>query len=271
MALTKTGPKLPRIIPLGTNGFIPTYSRHTMSFLLLGEGAAVLIDAGTGVGRLLEPGLAALLQPYDHLNVILSHYHLDHLVGLTYLTAVCRDQPITLYAPTRPLVDSTPDEAVLRLLQPPLFPVTLPNYPAPVTLIPYSGDSLEIGGFSLRLRRQRHTGGSVGMRFGDRLAYCTDSALDAQTEPFVRGVGLLLHECWLTDEEGGGAEAGKGGHSGTSDVARLARTAHVGRVMPVHHHPKRTAQDLARIAAQMQTIAGCPALVAEEGQPYDLP
>lgn len=42
------------LIPLGTNGYIPTLGRHTMSFLVLTAGEAILLDAGTGVSRLLD-------------------------------------------------------------------------------------------------------------------------------------------------------------------------------------------------------------------------
>ena len=43
------------LIPLGTNGYMPTWNRHTMSFLLIDEyDDIILIDAGTGVSRFFE-------------------------------------------------------------------------------------------------------------------------------------------------------------------------------------------------------------------------
>ena len=77
-----------QLIPLGTNGFIPTFGRHTMSFLVLTENQALLLDAGSGVSRLLQPELKALIEPYETLNIVFSHYHLDHTIGVSYLPAV---------------------------------------------------------------------------------------------------------------------------------------------------------------------------------------
>ncbi|MGD2114802.1 MAG: MBL fold metallo-hydrolase, partial [Acidobacteriota bacterium] len=74
-----------RLIPLGTNGYIPTHGRQTMCFLVRFEDRALLLDAGTGVARLLEPRVRELLEGVEQLDVILSHFHLDHVIGLSYL------------------------------------------------------------------------------------------------------------------------------------------------------------------------------------------
>jgi ribonuclease BN (tRNA processing enzyme) len=110
-----------RLVPLGINGFIPSFGRQTMSFLLLTGNEALLLDAGTGVGRLLERTMIDLLQPYDCLNIILSHYHLDHVVGLSYLPGTWMRGVVRIYAPGRPFVETEPDQALSRLLQPLYF------------------------------------------------------------------------------------------------------------------------------------------------------
>ncbi len=43
------------LIPLGTNGLLPALGRQTQCHLALTDDAAIMLDAGTGVGRLLEP------------------------------------------------------------------------------------------------------------------------------------------------------------------------------------------------------------------------
>lgn len=257
------------LIPLGTNGFIPTHGRQTMSFLVVGEGQALLLDAGTGAGRLLGAGLQARLRDVPRLDILLTHYHLDHVVGLSYLGAFWRDRPVRLHAPRRPLVDADPEEALGRLLGPPLFPVRLGEFAMPIEVVPYAGPTLEIGALRLRLRRQNHPGGSVGVRIGDQLAYCTDTLAEDATSEFARGAGTLLHEVWLTD-----AEAAAGvpayGHSAVSGVAGLARAARVGRLMPIHHHPSRTRSDLAQIAASLAEGSGVEVLLPQEGHAYPL-
>lgn len=258
-----------RIVPLGTNGFIPTQGRQTMSFLLLIEDQAIILDAGSGIARLLEEPAVGLLGAYSSLSIILSHYHLDHVVGLTYLTAIWRGKPLTIYAPVRPLVEAEGD-VLQNLLQPPYFPVTLPNYPAPVTVVPYATETLRIGPVSVRLRRQKHDGGSVGMRFGNDLAYTTDTVIDDGTSDFVRGARLLLHELWLDDADAPAAEATRTGHSYASGVVRLVNEAKVSSLMIVHHHPLRPTAGLQRTAQAAQAQTKANVILPEEGTVYEV-
>lgn len=256
-----------RLVPLGTNGYMPSHGRQSMAFLALTDEAAILLDAGTGVARLLEPAIEALLEPYPVLDVLLSHYHLDHVVGISYLPGVWRTRPIRIHAPGPPLVKTDPAEALCRLIHPPLFPVPLPEFPMAVELERLTGEWAVVGGVELRLRRQEHPGGSVGYRLGDSLAYVTDTTADDATADLAAGVDLLLHEVWL----GPGGEAGPSGHSAADDVARIASRAGVQRLMPVHHNPRCSRPDLERLAADLVRLApGVEVILPEEGRIYDV-
>jgi len=258
-----------KLAVLGTAGYLPAAGRQTMSFLLATGSESLLLDAGTGVARLLEPAVAALLPAGRRLDILLSHYHLDHVVGLSYLLGLAGDRPIRIHAPAPPLTAFGP-EGIERLLSPPLFPLPIERWPMPVEVLPYSTAELAIGGLRLRLRRQKHPGGSVGVRVGDTLAYVTDSVIDPATVDFVRGVKLLLHEVWLTAEEAAETDPAPTGHSDAGAVAELAHAAGVGRLWVVHHHPRRSAADLAHMAAAMQERAGLPVEVPGEGEVYEL-
>ena len=108
------------------------------------------------------------------------------------------------------------------------------------------------------------------MRIGDALAYVTDTVIDPATADFVRGVKLLLHEVWLTAAEVAESDPASSGHSDADAVADLARAAGVGRLWIVHHHPRRSAAELARMAGAMQQRAGLPVEVPVEGEVYEL-
>ena len=248
------------ITPLGTNGFIPTHGRQTMSWLLRIDGVPVLLDAGSGLGRLLEPDLARALDGADRLRIVLSHYHLDHVIGLSYLTAIAGGRPVTIWAPAPPLVDATPDEALSRLIAPPLFPLRLADFPMPVEVVPYCGDTLEVAGASFRLRRQRHDGGSVGMVVDGRLAYLTDCEMEEEAVAFARGVELLLHEVWLTEDQIA-AGAKRHGHSTVEEVARLATDCGAAALMPVHHHPARDAAAVGELLARLASRTRVPVVL----------
>jgi ribonuclease BN (tRNA processing enzyme) len=216
-----------RLVPLGINGFHPVVwpTNHELSLLTGNE--ALLLDAGRG-GSSLEPTIIDLLQPYDCLNIILSHYHLDHVVGLSYLPGTWMRGVVRIYAPGRPFVETEPDQALGRLLQPPLFPRRFEDFQTPVEVVRIKSGFLKIGNMSMQLRGQNHPGGSVGVRIGDAIAYVTDTPVEETTQTFVQGVKLLLHEVWLTDEEAEQDEAEREKHSYVSGVAEIAEHAKVG-------------------------------------------
>ena len=66
-----------RIVFLGTGGYHPNKRRHTASILLPDIGVA--LDAGTGFFRVQETIKSA------NLDIFLTHAHLDHICGLTFL------------------------------------------------------------------------------------------------------------------------------------------------------------------------------------------
>jgi ribonuclease BN (tRNA processing enzyme) len=258
------------LIPLGTNGFIPSFGRQTMSFLLVDGARALLLDAGSGVGRLLEPAVARALEPCARLEILLTHYHLDHVVGLSYLPGVWRGRAVRLWCPAPPLVDAPPEEALDRLFSPPLFPLRLRELPLGVEVEPFGSPELEIDGWSLRFRRQIHPGGSVAVRVDDRLAYVTDTAVDDENAVFARGVDLLLHEAWLSDAQAVDVDLRTQGHTPAGGVARVARAAGCRRVMTIHHHPARTDAEVGELARGIARLAGIPVEAAVEGRAYPL-
>lgn len=241
-----------------------------MSFLVERDGALLLLDAGSGVGRLAEPGPATRwLGRADRLDIVLTHYHLDHVIGLSYLPGVARGLSIRIHAPGPPLTVAGP-EAIERLIGPPLFPHRIAEWPMPVEVIAYHEGPLRIGPFDLRLRSQRHPGGSVGLRVDDDLAYVTDTVVDPATEALARGVDLLLHEVWRTDAEAESDDPAVSGHSAASPVAALAARSAVRRVAPVHHPPHRDAIATLELCAEMAAVGGVEVTPLEEGMEIDV-
>lgn len=277
-----TGPDAPSrpsgsiaaVVPLGLNGFYPSHGRQTMCFLADARGPAgrlgLLLDAGTGVGRLAESSLPLALEDFARLEVLLTHYHLDHVCGLAALPSAYRagggSGPIRIWAPTRPLVDADPHEDLHRLIAPPLFPYRLDAFEPRLEVRSY-GDATDLDelsdllGLSIRTRRNVHAGGAVGLRFGNQLAYVTDSApdsaqaLDAGTLGLVRNVHTLMHEVWATAAEAGADRRLLEGHSDTSAVRALSEHAAVERLVPVHHPPQRDGAAIEKLHDELESHA----------------
>jgi len=254
-----------RWIPLGTNGFFPSYGRQTMSFLLHDAQRALVLDAGSGLGRLVEPEVRRAIADRDRLDILLTHYHLDHVVGLAFLPGLW-DRAVRIFGPRRPLVDAEPRAVLERLVAPPLFPGRLDELGLPIEVEAYDGDSLSIAGLHLSLRRQRHPGGSVGVRVGEELAYVTDTEPDPGTVVLCAGVDTLLHEVWSSRAEAAAPGYQPRGHSSTEAVAEIADGAGVGRLVPVHHRPDRDAEAVRALADELAGLVSCSVLLAAEGE-----
>jgi ribonuclease BN (tRNA processing enzyme) len=257
-----------RIIPLGINGFFPTFGRHTTSFLVLHRESAVLLDAGTGIARLTEPLLRDLLLPFRELHIVLSHYHLDHIIGLSYLVGILSNTSVSIYAPEPPLVEAHLTNALNTLLRQPFFSVPLEDFPMRPRVVSIRNDRFEVGGSTVFVRAQKHQGGSIGIRIED-LVFMTDTAVDPGAISFMSGARLLLHEVWLRDEDLPAGEEELLGHSFASGVVDLSLKAGVKRLMPIHLNPKRNADEVHLLGESLKR-EGLQVVVPVEGRIYEV-
>jgi ribonuclease Z len=215
-----------RVVFLGTGGYHPSDERHTACIMLPEQG--LVLDAGTGAFR-IPANLAT-----RELDIFLSHAHLDHVVGLTYLLApMVRGElsAVRVHATGRVI-----DALKAHLFSEALFPV-MPAF----DFQPLAGDSLKVNGLVVRWQPlPSHPGTSMAYRVdssecGSALCYVTDTMVDGSYDEFIRGADLLIHECYFADEHAGWAA--KTGHSTVSRVLETAEKAGVGRLVLVHVDP----------------------------------
>src|SRR5204863_5912734 len=77
---------LMKLLLLGTSGYHPCERRQTACLMLPESG--IVLDAGTGFFRVRQH----LVTPT--LDILLTHAHLDHVVGLTYLLSTTAQRPL---------------------------------------------------------------------------------------------------------------------------------------------------------------------------------
>lgn len=218
-----------KLVLLGTGGFYANDRRHTACLMLPKIG--VVLDAGSAMYRVSEH-LAT-----DELDIFLTHAHLDHVIGLTYLLDVL---PVDVLRKTTIHGDAEKLAAVREhLFAEALFPVT-----PPFRFEPLESVCALPGGGKLRHFPLTHPGGSLGYRLDwqDRsLAYVTDTtaALDSDYIEQIRGADILVHEAYFADDPDDRAELT--GHSCLKDVAEAAVRAQVGCLILVHINPSPSA------------------------------
>lgn len=226
-----------KLLFLGTAGYHPSETRHT-SCLMLPE-IGVVLDAGSGMFRVRDR-LAT-----KTLDIFLSHAHLDHIWGVSFLFDTCYGKDlerVTVHA----------EEAKLAALQSHLlaevlFPAKLPFIASPLTGTVSLFDGGKLHHFPLD-----HPGGSVGFRLewpGRSMAYVTDTTARADS-PYIeniRGVDLLVHECNFPDSHEDWAS--RTGHSCLTSVLKLAHAAGVGRLILTHMDPLADGDDPVGLAA----------------------
>ena len=211
-----------RVTILGSGGGLPSRERETTSVLVRDADAALLLDAGTGARRLVTD--AAYLDGVAHVDIALTHFHLDHVYALPYLSML----PVTVavWAPGEWLYGTSSAAILAPLLRPPLAPEDLD-----VPVHELDAGEQRIGEFVVRASPQpRHWSPSAGLRVGDDLALVTDTPYEATSAALAEGVAHLLHEAW--------SSLPAAHHSTGADAARVAQEARVGRLTLVHLNPR---------------------------------
>jgi len=237
-----------RLHCLGTAGYHPNAKRHTSCYFLPEPG--ILLDAGSGLFR-----LAPLIQA-NTLDILLSHAHLDHTLGLTFLLDVLYQRKVVYGQPIDHLRiwgEAEKLDAIRRhLFSELIFPVQLERelgaqWQAIDDLAEFS-----IGATSITWRAQQHPGGSVAYRIEwpsqrgqptKKLVYASDTSGDL-SEAALRWseeADLLMHECYFRDEDQAWAE--KTGHCWTSRLAEIVRQCRPAGTLVTHVSPLECGDD----------------------------
>ena len=264
-----------QIVFAGTRGSMPTcvpnralFGGDTTCFVVRGEGGEqVVIDAGSGLRHATDE------LPSDRdLHVLLTHFHLDHLLGLvTFAPLYTPGRRVVLAAV--PIPGCTVAALLSGLLGPPYWPVAFGDLPASiecVDLTPAASDRfLAIGGLEVRWTPVPHPGGSTAYRIdepatGHSVTVATDAEWSAaegdQRERFValaRDCDLLIGDGQYDDHE---ADKRRGwGHSTWHEAVALAQEAGARRLVITHHDPE--ADDAILLAREEQLQAMLPSAV----------
>ncbi len=239
-----------KITILGARGSVPTAGKNMQEFggstsciLVETDEYAIFLDAGTGILNTPDLGNRKIV-------ILLSHPHIDHLIGLPFFP-VNREKgrKVDIYAKRRGAYGAA--EQIERLISPPLWPCILSDYPADFEvhdlMLP-----LKLGDIEITAMESEHPGGSLIYRIsqnGKSFVYATDyehyEASIESLENFVRDTDLLFYDGQYTPEE---AERMRGfGHSTVEAGMRVMKEANVSKMCFVHHDPRHSDEMLIKM------------------------
>lgn len=216
---------------LGTAGYHPSESRHTSCYFLPESG--IVLDAGTGIFRLPD----RIRTP--SLDILLSHSHLDHVAGLTFLLDILFQRPVEQ---VRVWGQAEKLEAIqTHLTSRLIFPVELPVRWCPID----DHNTIQLNGCHLSWRPQDHPGQSVAYRIDwpsnesskKSLVYATDSTGNHNDETlhWMSRADVLLHECNFHDHQKEWAI--KTGHCYLGKVSEISQATLPKRLLLTHINP----------------------------------
>lgn len=229
----------------------------------------LIFDAGTGLRPLgdklaTENGLIG--------DLLLTHTHLDHVVGLPFFAPLHKPESCFRLWAGHLQPELTLRGTISQLMMAPLFPVPPEIFSGNITFHDFSaGETLEPQpGVKLRTAPLNHPNGATGYRIefdGRSVCYVTDTEHtegrpDENILGLIEGADIMIYDSSFTDEE---YPRYKGwGHSTWQEGVRLCDQAGVKQLVIFHHDPNHDDAFMDQVAREAE-VARPGTLVAREG------
>jgi ribonuclease BN (tRNA processing enzyme) len=228
-----------KITLLGTNGWFDTPTGSTPCVLLQTNDFDIIFDAGYGFTK-----VDRLVDGRHPVYLLLSHFHLDHLVGLHTLPKSNFYHGLTILGQPGTV------QALNGLLGRP-YSMPLDSHRFPVHVIEINDSSPNLP-FKLTALPLIHSGPCLGYRVeigGTVVTYCTDTGYCNNAVTLAREADLFLTECSLAP----GVEAHPGWpHLSPGEAAQMAQEAAARRLVLIHFDPTQYPTLADRDAAEVE-------------------
>jgi ribonuclease BN (tRNA processing enzyme) len=173
-----------KIVFLGTNGWYDTETGNTICTLIVAPKLNIILDAGIGIHKADK-----YINPKNPVYLFISHFHLDHIMGLHILMKF-RFKSLKIYG--------QPDTKKI------LTHFLSKKFSAPFSMLPYKTELIDIaqGWHDHPIRFQclklKHPSPCIGYRFEiDKkvVSYCIDTGYCKNAVELAKNADLLISEC----------------------------------------------------------------------------
>lgn len=255
---------------LGARGSMAVCGKDTSLFG--GSTSCYMVQAGQQT-LFLDAGSGLLSAPVDFdvpPVILLSHLHLDHVLGLgMYARLSQKGKKTNIFLPAGD--EQSAEELLNRLYEPPYWPLHLEDYAGDVDIQALQLP-MQIGEVTVEGMPGSHPGGCMVFKIsheGRSLVYATDfehgTEASARLAAFAKDADLLLYDAQYTPAS---YEACRGfGHSTAEEGIALMAACDAKRLLLVHHDPKSTD---AQLSEREEAIGRADVRFAREGEVFVL-
>ena len=182
-----------KIHVLGSGGWMPGNNRETSCLLIEYKGKLLMIDAGTGVANL--SGYGDVLDRYNEIHILLSHYHLDHIIGLTYISKFFGSKKICIYGPQYGVFSNVKKE-LSKLFIPSFHSRSLKDLGESVLFFEYTAIPFMIDDILVETRELNHSSITYAFFIDKIFAYISDTLFLKKIIEETANFKWVFHECW---------------------------------------------------------------------------
>jgi phosphoribosyl 1,2-cyclic phosphodiesterase len=205
-------------------------------------GDMVIVDAGTGIRRLGESLMARSGSSALEIHLLLSHFHLDHIIGLPFFAPLYSAQArITFYSHVLP---KEAEKWLSGLMAGRYFPVGFRETASQKDFQKVEEESFSIGKLRISHCPLNHPQGSLAYCIAEKdagIVFATDTeppdeGMDERLAGFIRGASYFVCDATFTPEEYPRRQGW--GHSTWQQGTELARAAGVRNLLLSHLNPE---------------------------------
>jgi len=232
------------------------YGGNTPCIEIRCDDHTVVIDAGTGIRplgvKLAQEGKG------KNLDLLFTHTHMDHLVGLPFFAPAYNPQNTIRFWAGHLQPERSLEGACRHLMSDPLFPVPPDVFQAKVSFIDFDENSTisltpEI---TVKTAPLDHPGRATGYRIefeGKSIAVVTDTAHvpdapNSSALKLMHDADIVIYDAMFTEEEF--KDRPDWGHSTWEEGIKLANMANAKQLVLFHHDPSRTDEEMDKIVSE---------------------
>jgi ribonuclease BN (tRNA processing enzyme) len=176
-----------KAIFLGTNGWYDTETGNTICTLVSSRDYDIILDAGNGFHKVDRHISGNSRKP---VYLFISHFHLDHIIGLHILNKFKFPQGLTICGPagTREILGTFVNSPFTVSFSQLPFAVNICELPEEHGKVPFSVEARELLHSTLTLGYRIETEGKI-------ITYCPDTGYCENAVTLSKRADLLIAEC----------------------------------------------------------------------------